>query len=182
MKDWVKINECRAGYIAKHNRNNELITTLTEEQHEVIQHICAVRHEIHCSIDEMFNTSSSEYSLWQHLDNCNEHSLNGKLQKVGMPTIEYGVDTDDVPSDMDYFEFMSEDEKEEWENKAQQCNNNSNSSFKHTGFSLWREKSEEYEEFTEIMEKINNQIEKYLAKIDEEHGTNYCPSGCQRLY
>ena len=41
---------------------------------------------------------------------------------------------------------------------------------------------EERESCLEMAKKFNNDIEKYLASIDKEHGTNYCPSGVTRLY
>ncbi|AKG07173.1 hypothetical protein AAX05_08770 [Moraxella bovoculi] len=38
--------------------------------------------------------------------------------------------------------------------------------------------------YTEAMaeyEKLNQDIEKYLRRIDEEYGTQYCPTGFARL-
>ena len=181
MKDWGKINECSDNYIKKRNEENMSITTLKEEQHEVIQHICAIRHDIHCASSGMFNSGTSEYELWNYLDDDNENSLNNLLKAVNLPIIEYAVDIIDVPSDMDYFEFLDENEKEEWENKAKEINANTSSTLKHTGYSLWMEESGEYQEYIEAKEKINTQIENYLATIDKIYGTEYCPSGNQRL-
>lgn len=40
---------------------------------------------------------------------------------------------------------------------------------------------EEAERCLEMVEKFNDDIESYLAKIDKKHGTDYCPSGWTRL-
>lgn len=165
-KDWDKINEARAGYITKRNRENEQITTLTEEQHDVIQWLCEVRHDIHTSWGGMFNAESADFDKWELLSGDN--SINNRLTEVDLPEIEFGINFDLITSTADWDYILNTDD---YEARAEEQNM--------TGFQLWYE--EAYADFCKDMNKVNEAIEKYLADIDKQHGTRYCPSGRQRM-
>lgn len=160
--EWKHINEARANYIDKRNRENEQIETLTLEQHDALQYVCSARHELHVGHDAMFNGESAEYrELWSYLTEDDVSSINTQLEFAGLKKIE-GIDLDlaECPSNEDWYLF-DDDEKAEYD-----------------GYDDWYEKA--YYELANILEKVNRKIENYLREIDKEHGTNYCPSGFQR--
>ena len=75
-----------------------------------------------------------------------------------------------------------DEEKEEWEEKADKFNDeNPKAFFPHSGYTLWKEESWEYDTFLKICEKQNDIIEKYLREIDEKYGTEYCLTGIARF-
>lgn len=172
-KEWEQINNARQGYIAKKNAQNEQITTLTEEQHEVIQWLCSVRHEIHSSWRGMFNVESADRDLLKHLDSIyDEYSINLRLASVGLSSINFGINPEWIAGSDDY-DYTEDEDKEEYENKAEKDPRGM------TAYELWYEDA--YEIFCSDMSKVNDAIENYLVEIDKKHGTNYCPSGWQRM-
>lgn len=162
--EWKYINEARANYIDKRNRENEEIETLTPEQHEALQYVCSVRHELHVGHKAMFNTNSDDYrKLWDYLTEGESSSINTILESAGLKRIDgINLDIAECPSDDDWYYFMDEEEKAEYDS-----------------IDDWYE--EAYNELSEILEEVNRKIENYLREIDKEHGTNYCPSGFQRI-
>lgn len=184
MKNWKEINERREGYIQKRNAENMRVETLTESQHEVLQWLCAMRHEIHTNSEDMFYCERCNYSmLWALLDDDNNESLNARLAEESLPPIDFSLVETNLPNDSDYIYALSEEDREEWENKAEEINEtHPNGAYVHNGYSLWIEEGEEYRIFVDEIEKINSTIENYLREIDSNYGTNYCPSGSQRLY
>ena len=164
-------------YAEKRNRENSTVETLTEEQHNTLAWLCEIRHNIHVSGDAMFNTESSEYSYWDYLDmNGERGEINNALGEVELPLIEWNGLGEDTPNSSDYTYVLTEEDRIEWENKAEAAN------LPYGGYTLWIEEGEEYQYFLEDKEKINDIIEKYLRNIDRQHGTNYCPTGLTRLY
>ncbi len=170
--------EAKRRYIERKNRENEEIKTLTPEQHDVIQELCAKRHEFHCSFESMWNCNAVD--LLNEFSDCNEYNLSYKLKEVGLPELKLLISCD-MPSSDDYFELLSDEEREEWEQKADRFNEeNPKAIFRHEGYSLWLEESWEYRTFYDICEKQNSIVEKYLGEIDAKYGTEYCPTGIAR--
>ena len=168
--------DAKRRYVDRMNRENERIDTLTPEQHEAIQFLASARHDIHTNYERAFNTESQEYDdLMEYIGD--DGTINQTLADAGLPTIKILYDTD-FPTDFDYFELLSPQERQEWEEKAEK---EEKGAFSNTGFSLWMEDSGEYGEYTDHMEKLNSAIEEYLRKIDEEHGTHYAPTGWARM-
>lgn len=163
--EWKHINEARTNYIARRNRENETIETLTPEQHEALQFVCYARHQLHVGHEEMFRSSNANYNdLWDSLDSCCETSINSELEKVGLPKIS-GIDLerDNFESYDDWYDLMYDDDRAEYNDDI----------------NAWIE--EVYSNLSDALQEVNRKIESYLRTIDEEHGTNYCPSGSQRI-
>jgi hypothetical protein len=52
-----------------------------------------------------------------------------------------------------------------------------------SGTDEWQEKwDEEYFRIYDELEQLNSDIEKYLAEIDRQYGTAWCPSGALRIF
>lgn len=171
--------EAKQRYVERKNSENEKIKTLTPEQHDVIQELCAKRHEFHCSFEEMWNGNNAEI-LYAFTD-CNGYNMSHMLKEAGLPELELVISCE-IPCIEDYYTLLSNEEKEEWEKKADKFNEeNPKTFFPHDGYTLWKEESGEYDTFFKICEKQNDIIEKYLREIDEKHGTDYCPTGIARF-
>ena len=106
--------EGRQRYVDKRNEENEAnAINVTEEQHNVIQEITAMRHKIH-STDDLYNTESAGYEEQSDfLEN-----INSELEENGLPPIEWTVETVDIPSDMDVVYGIAENETENFEEFA----------------------------------------------------------------
>lgn len=175
MNKW----EAKERYIERLNRKNMKTITLSEEQHYALQSLAALRHDFHCSIEGMWTGNDAE--LYNQFSPDYTDNINTELESAGLPKLRL-VMTYDLPVADDYYNVLSEEERDEWERKADEFNEeNPKAFFSHNGFSLWVEDSWEYNHFCNWCEKQNNIIEKYLAEIDEEHDTSYCPTGFARL-
>lgn len=90
--------------------NNAKIKTLSPAQHEIIAETCKMRHELHCSDDELYNGESlfcGEATNW--IDN-----INLRLKKLKLSIIEYMPRIEEYPSAEDkYCGLITEDEEEE---------------------------------------------------------------------
>ena len=149
---------------------NRKAETLTEVQHDALAWLCSYRHELHCNHERLFSAEfSGEYD---------PEKINDRLREAGLPEFEDLPNPEDIPSDMDYFELMSDEEREEWERKADEFNkDNPDSTMQYNGFSYWIEMSYEHANFINLMNEANDAIECYLAEIDNEHGTNFSVYG-----
>lgn len=173
-KNWSRINEARQNYIDTRNDENEKITNLSPEQHKTLQELCRIRHEIHSNWEEMFNAESSTYAeLWNYILDDSDERIQNELTSVGLPRLVLG-DLYSIPSSEDYFYVLNNEERQAWEKRSDAEDYSS-------GFDAWVQ-NEAYPKFCRYMNDINNIIEQYLKRIDNEYGTNYCPSGAQRLY
>ena len=130
---------------------NARIDTLTEEQHEALATICAMRHELHsANINDLYNTESGNFDkLTEYMTNFTgeEQNFSKIAENAKLPSlnITYG---DDLPTDADPEPIEYEDARRE---------------------------------ITSYIEKVNTEVEHYLAKIDIEYGTFYCPIGFLRV-
>jgi len=158
--------ENKARYVDRVMSKNAKVDTLSEEQHDVLRWLCKIRHEIH-SLDIFKFLSIPQYLLDEY------ESINDKLTEVDLSVISDLPDVIDFPSDIDYYEIMTDDEREYWDNLAQSIDG-------HNGFSLWVEESIG-DDVVNIQERINSLIERYLQDIDKEYGTHYAPTGWARL-
>ena len=163
-------------YINKKNKENRSLetNTLSENQIDVIEWLCKIRHEIHSNLDSYWLGNGN----WNYFDNDSVDSINYKLKSVNLPSIPFS-DFTDIPTVDDYYEFEDTDY---WDSVAEQLqNNNSKNIFALSGVDVWKDKTDSYETFLQCMDNYNKQIEKYLMQIDKENGTNYAPSGWARL-
>ena len=176
--DKKQLFENKKGYVEKLMKKNREIKSLTSEQHNVLEWLCKIRHEIHCSTESIWYGNSN--SLKSFDNSSSECEVIIRLKEVGLKDFKLNFDYVGLPTEAD-FECLSENEQLEWEEKADNYNNEHPNGMGHSSLSLWREESWEYQEFVECLEDLNTQIEYYLKEIDEEYGTNYCPSGHSRL-
>ena len=147
--------ESKARYAAKRMAANKEIETLTEEQHDALSWLCSVRHELHSNKDSFFISESSDSGkLYDYID----FEINQKLSECELPKINWSVPAFQITTDTDFYYNIPESEQND-----------------DKYFEL---KSECYEQ----LEEINKDIEKYLRKVDEEHKTNYCPTGASRIF
>lgn len=163
-----------------HARMKEECQTLTEEQHDVLSWLCEIRHDLHSEDREKIWDNNSSV-LDPFFNGCSACEVNGHLEEVGLKPID--IDSDffmDLPNSTDYEYMLSDEEREEWESKAEKFNEKHPDSMFHSGLSLWKEESGEYIKFCDMLEDLNKSIEDYLRKIDEVHHTQYAPSGKYR--
>lgn len=166
--------ERKAAWADRRMRENaENCDSLTEEQHEKLAELCALRHELHISHEDVWIGETE--TAFDRLDDCCGGGLLSELSGVGLPPLKFPFPAEDIPLETDYYNVLSEDERDEWDRKAEEIDENM------TGVDLWREESGECSKCFDMLEQCNDVIEKYLAAIDKKHGTNYCPSGVSRI-
>lgn len=152
----------KAAYAARRMAENAEIKTLSDEQHDALARLCEIRHWIH-STDEMklFNAESSEATEFSgYLKEIED----GLLWEVGLPSLET-IDFYSLPTSSDFELLYTEEERQEYGND----------------FDRWLNEGSEFSEFCDMIHHLNNDIERYLKAIDNEHGTHYCPTGLSRV-
>ena len=136
--------------LAHMDKQNE-IKTLSEEQHELIAEICAMRHKLHVFGEDYYyieHGDSNSYS--DFLEN-----INIRLLDLDLPVIEGIPAIDEFPNDNDRYNGVIDntDEAEE----------------------------ENYNEFLEMINDVCNNIEEWLHHIDRTYSTSYAPTGAYRF-
>ena len=134
--------------------------TLTEEQHDALAWLANTRHKakkvgMACGRDTWFADENPECQwLWNLVDG--EHNedecINTVLERAGLPKIVWGFDSFDYNTESICYELGYTEEQIE----------------------------EEREKTMEMAQMFNDDIEDYLADIDKEHGTHYCPTKIAR--
>lgn len=132
-------------------------TALTEEQHEVLRRLCAKRHDIHSNKNSVIKDNTREFkSLIE---------INIELEENSIDTMSF-IPTDKSDYiDIDDFEVLYEivqipEDEEERQN--------------------WFD--DNYTRISRELEELNSKIENYLSEIDAKYGTNYAPTGAQRIF
>jgi len=146
--------EAKERYAQKRMEENAKIETLTEEQHNALAWLCAVRHEMHTNKKAFFNSENANNSkFYEYIDT----RINEVLSGCELPCISWTISTFDIVSDIDYYELLDADEQtdDKYDELLSEC----------------------YDQ----VEQINKDIENYLRKIDKQHKTNYCPTGATRI-
>lgn len=155
--------EKKALYAARIMRENrDVECNLTEDHRNAIEVICAIRHRIHSNphADEsMFFCGSSDYDeLWRTIGTvCNENEIIEIIAEAGLPELDWTCNEADYITDADeiYGSIgeMSEDQI-----------------------------TDEIFRLRDLIECWNKAIETWLKKIDNTHGTHYCPTGKSRIF
>lgn len=159
------LNKQQYGYrresAAARNLNNEEIAVqngMTSDQAELISKLCAIRHDFHCNIDSIVK-GGDDNSISDEIENI-EYGIN----ESGLPELDIVsmlLDIDDLDGLVyGYGEDAPEDhDSEEFQN--------------------WYD--DNYARIYSELEEVNKSIEKYLANIDNQYGTSWCPTGQLRI-
>lgn len=150
--------ERKREWAARRMKENKKIKTLTETQHEALEELASIRHEIHSNKKSVI--ISDEQGLKKKLIKVNESLLNSGLTPmefvptsnedyIDIDTIDELYEIEDVPED--------DEEREDWYD-------------------------ENYMRISGELEDLNTKIEDYMRKIDAIYGTNYAPSGMSRVF
>lgn len=145
---------------AARNLNNEEIAVehgMSEEQAELISRLCAIRHEYHCNIDNIVKSADND-SVSDIVE------IEKSINESGLPELDIVsmlLDIDDLDGLVyEYGEDVPEDhDSEEFQN--------------------WYD--DNYARIYSELEEVNKSIEKYLANIDNQYGTRWCPTGQLRI-
>jgi hypothetical protein len=152
-RDRKIIFEGKEKYAARKMLSNREIKTLTQNEHEILDKLCEMRHQLHISSGSMWNSESSES------DTIKRYFRDLLIEIDGMELV---INIDDIETDIDFYFEVEEEEIDS--------------------------DSEEYEELRrdslerhlEQINYLNTQIEEFLKKIDDVHGTQYRPTGGSR--
>lgn len=159
------LNKQQYGYrresAAARNLNNEEIAVqngMTSDQAELISKLCAIRHDFHCNIDSIVK-GGEDNSISDEIENI-EYGIN----ESGLPELDIVsmlLDIDDLDGLVyEYGEDVPKDHDSE-------------------GFQNWYD--DNYARIYSELEEVNKSIEKYLANIDNQYGTSWCPTGQLRI-
>lgn len=147
---------------ARRNADNEVVAVehgMTEEQAELISDLCRLRHELHTNMDRV-TRSDTDLRIKAQLV-----AANAAIKESGLTPVPC------IPTDEgDYIDIDDIDLLQEIEDWPESCTDE------------WQEKwNEEYSRIYDELEQLNSGIEHYLADIDRQYGTAWCPSGALRI-
>lgn len=133
---------------------------MTEEQAELISELCSLRHELHTNMDKV-TINDSNINIKPQLVELARKIDNSGLPQVPCIPIAEGdyIDIDDI-DELFETEHWPESGTDEWQNKY----------------------DDEYQRIYGELEQLNNDIESYLADIDKQYKTSWCPTGALRIF
>lgn len=146
---------------AARNLNNEEIAVehgMSEEQAELISKLCAIRHNFHCNIDSLAK-SSEDNSIFDEIENIED-----AINESGLPQLNVAsmlLDADD----MNGLIYEYGDDVPEYHDSQE--------------FQDWYD--DNYTRIYSELEEVNKSIEQYLANIDNQYETSWCPTGQLRI-
>lgn len=147
-------------YAARKMMRNKEIDSLTDEQHDALSNLCSIRHKLHTNMDKV--TKSDNDNIKKDIVIANiqirESGLN-PMEFVPLDEIDY-IDIDTIEDLYIYEEDSIPEDEEERQN--------------------WLDYN--YERIYSELSILNNKIETYLKQIDEQYGTEYCPTGLSRKF
>lgn len=155
--------EYRRKSAARRAANNEQIAIengMTEEQANLISSLCSLRHELHTNMDKV-TVNDADLRIKPRLVKLSSQIVGAGLPKV--PCLPSGegdyIDIDDI-------------------NELYECDE-----WPESGTPEWQEKYDnEYERIYSELSQLNKDIEAYLADIDNQYGTSWCPTGALRVF
>lgn len=98
-------------------------------------------------------------------------------EEENLPAPEFLIASYWVPLAIDY-DYLPDEEKEEWERKAEEENKNNDELGKHssfTGYDIWQYEEESFSEFWDVTNKIIEGCNAYLKKLYKKY-EDYVPS------
>jgi len=128
------------------------ITTLSEEQHDLISEICAIRHKLHVFGKKYYYLENGDNDTFSDFF----ENINFRLIELDLPPIEGIPRIDEFPNDCDRYNGVIDNTDEDEE--------------------------ENYNEFLSMMDDVNNNVEEWLHHIDRIYDTSYAPTGAYRIF
>lgn len=139
---------------------NRKITALSDKQHDAIQYLCRVRHEMHSGQKAFFLSDDPRHAQFElFLGKDGQGTINKLLSEAGLPTVTLNTDIFKVETDKC---FKREDFNSDYDYEMARAR-----AFDHSA---------------ELAENLNTSIETYLENIDRTYGTKYKPYGKFRFY
>lgn len=145
---------------AARNLNNEEIAVehgMSEEQAELISRLCAIRHEFHCNIDNIVKSADND-SMSGIVE------IEKSINESGLPELDIVSMLLDI-DDLDGLIYEYGNDVPEYHDSEE--------------FQNWYD--DNYARIYSELEEVNKSIEKYLANIDNQYGTSWCPTGQLRI-
>lgn len=177
-EEWDKW-EAKRNYVDRLMRKNAEVEGLTEEQHEALEWLARWRHEVHCEHDTIWEVNEDS----EMADILYGDAIEDELSKAGLPPIKL-PDITDSPTSQDYYEVLTDNERDEWERRAEDETRKAEAKGlrrNYGGYEIWLEESGDYEYAMDMLEHWNDVIEEYLRNIDKKYGTQYAPTGIARM-
>jgi hypothetical protein len=141
---------------------------LTENQHATMADICDARHWLHCESGEtLYCTEGPDYTKAVALI-----FTDGDGEVDGVKSFQKMIKESKIGYDTGVFNGLS-DELNDIPRDCDVCGEDTEGS----GSS-----EESIERFDDILAKVNAEVEKFLRYVDNEYGTDYCPSGANRCF
>lgn len=147
---------------ARRAADNEAIAVehgMTEEQAELISKLCTLRHELHSNMDKVTSNDSQLDIKGQLVELAREFDEAGLPQVPCIPIAEGDYIDIDSLDELLECDVWSESHSEEWQCKY----------------------DDEYCRIYNELSDLNKEIEKYLAEIERQYGTKWCPTGALRI-
>ena len=149
------------------------VSSLSVEQHEALENLCTLRHDVHSTdAGDLYNSKSGEFS-WL---SSSYRSVCEQLSESGFEAMNrfvWEVPDEVWPNDNDWYWILTEEEKEEWERKAKIENRQND--IKRDGNDLFKEEC--IRKIEESLKKWNTRVKAGLYLFDQVYGTEYCPYG-----
>jgi hypothetical protein len=148
---------------AARNVKNESIAVdngMTEQQADLISRLCSLRHELHCSMEDIVKGNDVAEDIRERFASLEDKMGESGLSELGVSGWLEDLDDmdgliyyygEDVPEDHDSDEFK------EWYNN-------------------------EYKRVYDELSELHDSIEKYLKEIDEKYKTSFWPTGALRNF
>lgn len=151
--------EYRRESAAARNLNNEDIAVqkgMTSDQASLISKLCAIRHEFHCNIDNIVKSADND-SMSDIVE------IEKSINESGLPELDIVSMLLDI-DDLDGLVYEYGDDVPDHDSQE---------------FQDWY--YDNYARISSELEEVNKSIEKYLANIDNQYGTHWCPTGQLRI-
>lgn len=155
-----EIRQHREERVKERMAENRRVTSLSEAQHDALEYLCSVRHEMHSGQKAFFLSDDPRHERFELLiGQGGKGAINTVLLNAGLPTVS--LDTEIFKAETDKC-FKREDY-------------GSDSDYEMA-------KARAFDRSVELADKLNDAIEEYLGEIDRRHGTNYKPYGGYRFH
>jgi hypothetical protein len=144
--------EAKMRYVDSKNRANQQNSNLTQEQHEAIQLVCSMRHELHSNLEDLIISESSNFSRFSDWLISETESFKAILDRAGIQN-DLQWNPEDLPDDDSIYAELG----------------------------IYEDYEDFYYQAYEVASDIHNHIENTIRNIDSKYATSYAPTGLARL-